>query len=204
MRRLLTWLAALLLLVVCTFYLATRLNVNPTRSVGEVIDTFNGVHVFYNGGVGHVSERVLSPDGYNIGLKYQCVEFVKRYYYERFGHKMPMDRGHAKDFYNPSIKNGELSLERGLLQFSNGMGDVPKVEDLVVFSPWLLNRYGHVAIVSAVGADFVEVIQQNPGPFGSSRERYAIIFDTGTARIDHPRLLGWLRRPPPPELARLG
>ena len=67
-------------------------------SIGEVVDEFNGVKVYFNGAVEHVGGRNLAADGYNLGLKYQCVEFVKRYYYERFGHKMPNSFGHAKDF----------------------------------------------------------------------------------------------------------
>lgn len=191
---------ALFILVLSTgglFFAGTRININPSHAVGEVIDAYNGVPVYFNGAVGHVSERNVAADGYNIGLKYQCVEFVKRYYYERFQHKMPQDRGNAVDFFRPGIPNGALNAERGLIQFANGAGETPAEEDLVVFAPWLLNRFGHVAIVSQVGPDFVEVIQQNAGPFGATRERYPLRVQDGKPVIDTPRLLGWLRRPPP-------
>ncbi len=46
---------------------------------GDVIDTFNSVNVNYNGLMSTVKGRNVTPDGYNLGLKYQCVEFVKRY-----------------------------------------------------------------------------------------------------------------------------
>ena len=68
------------------------------QKVGQVVDQFNGVNVYYNGQISHVSGRNLTKDGYNLGQKYQCVEFIKRYYYERFKHKMPDSYGHAKDF----------------------------------------------------------------------------------------------------------
>src|SRR5690606_23830292 len=68
--------------------------------VGKPVDSLNGVVVYYNGAVGHVLERNVAADGYNIGLKYQCVEFVKRYYYEHLQHKMPDSYGHAKDFFD--------------------------------------------------------------------------------------------------------
>ncbi|MFA0963395.1 hypothetical protein AB9P05_16445 [Roseivirga sp. BDSF3-8] len=51
-----------------------------------------------------VSGRNLTPDGYNLGLKYQCGEFMKRYYYLHLNHKMPDSYGHARDFFNPSLK----------------------------------------------------------------------------------------------------
>lgn len=182
---------------VALFAAATRFNIHPTLRVGDVLDEYNGVQVYYNGAINHVLERNLAADGYNLGLRYQCVEFVKRYYHQRFAHRMPQDRGHAKDFFDPRVGDGALNAARGLQQFANGAGQPPREEDLVVFKPWLFNRYGHVAIVSRVGPDFVEVIQQNPGPFGTSRERYPLLRDAAGVRIDHPRLLGWLRRPPP-------
>ncbi len=174
---------------------ANHINLNPAHTPGEVLDKYRDVPVYYNGAIGHVSERNVAPDGYNLGLKYQCVEFVKRYYYERFQHRMPQDRGHAKDFFDRRLANGALNGARGLTQFVNGAGELPAEEDLLVFGPWVLNRFGHVAIVSQVGPDYVEVIQQNPGPFGASRERYRLLVEDGKPRIDAPRLLGWLRLP---------
>ncbi len=82
-------LAGTLLLAVIIWKAATLLNWNPRYRVGQEVDRLNGVAVFYNGGVGHSAGRNLAPDGYNLGLKYQCVEFVKRYYYQRLNHKMP-------------------------------------------------------------------------------------------------------------------
>jgi len=69
---------------------------NPLSiDVGEKVDSLNGVYVYYNGSVGHVSGRNLVPDGYNPGLKYQCVEFVKRYYYQHLNHKIPDSYRHT-------------------------------------------------------------------------------------------------------------
>ncbi len=185
----------MLMLAAGGLLVVSKININPMHAVGEPLDSFNGVTVYYNGAVGHVSERNLAKDGYNIGVKYQCVEFVKRYYYERFGHKMPVDHGNAKDYFDAAIPNGSLNAKRGLTQFKNGEGDLPAEEDLVVFGPWVFNRFGHVAIVSKVRPDYIEVVQQNPGPFGHSREQYKILRKEGTSSVDHPRLLGWLRRP---------
>lgn len=197
MRKAMIFLVVVVAMAATVFVAATQININPRHSVGEAIDAFNGVSVYYNGAIGHVSERNLAPDGYNLGLKYQCVEFVKRYYHQRFGHKMPLDRGNAKDFFDPQLDNGALNKGRGLLQFANGAGTLPQAEDLVIFAPWIFNRFGHVAIVAEVGPDYIEVIQQNPGPFGASRERYPLVLDNGKPRVEHTRLLGWLRLPEP-------
>ncbi|MGR0482021.1 MAG: hypothetical protein ACTFAL_11620 [Candidatus Electronema sp. V4] len=46
-----------------------------------------------------------------------------------------------------------------------------------------------------VTEDSVAIIQQNPGPFGTSRETYRLLYsEAGTWRVEHERLLGWLRR----------
>lgn len=187
----------LFLIVLVSFYfLTTRFNPNPSHSYGDVLDEFNGVQVFYNGGVNQNSGRNLSADGYNLGIKYQCVEFIKRYYYQRFNHKMPDSFGHAKSFFDPAFKDGSLNTNRGLMQYHNGSQSAPQVEDIIVFGPWLLNPYGHVAIVSKVGPDSLEVIQQNPGPWGASRETFVLQASGGKWFVEHPRALGWLRKPP--------
>lgn len=192
------WTALVLAVVAAGWFVATRVNLNPAHRVGDRIDEFNGVAVYYNGAVDNTSGRNTAADGYNIGLKFQCVEFVKRYYAERLGHRMPDTLGHARDYFAAAVPDGGLNKSRGLLQFRNGGGAMPATDDLIVFKPWLLNRFGHVAIVSAVGADFIEVVQQNPGPFGSTRERYPLTpqREGAPARVDHSRVLGWLRVPP--------
>ena len=53
-------------------------------SPGSKLDSLNGVYVYFNGSMRNVSGRNTTPDGYNLGLKYQCVEFVKRYYYKHY------------------------------------------------------------------------------------------------------------------------
>lgn len=174
-------------------FVAVKFNINPMREVGDVVDEVNGVKVYYNGAVGNVSGRNLSIDGYNVGVKYQCVEFVKRYYYERLGHKMPDSFGNARDYFNDDVDDGGFNKARGLLQFKNNGTERPAVEDLVVFGPWIFNRYGHVAIISSVTGSAIEIVQQNPGPFGKSRETYRMVNENGKWRVEGDRLLGWLR-----------
>ena len=88
--------------------------------VGEVIDSFNGINVYYNGDQGNVFGRNLAAGNYNLGLKYQCVEFVKRYYYINYGHKMPYTNGHAKELFDETLPDLKLNHKRDLYQFING------------------------------------------------------------------------------------
>jgi surface antigen len=170
-----------------------KVNLNSNYKIGQPLDSLNGVKVYYNGGVDNVVERNVTKDNYNLGLKYQCVEFVKRYYYEHYNHKMPDAYGHAKDFFDSKIKDGDLNPNRGLIQYTNPSKANPEIGDLVIFSGSVLNRFGHVAIISKVSENEIEIIQQNPGPFGSSREVFAVK-NQGKYKNESSRLLGWLRK----------
>ncbi|OOV20265.1 CHAP domain-containing protein [Flavobacterium sp. LM4] len=171
-----------------------KINLNSDYKIGQSLDSLNGVKVYYNGGVDNVLERNVTKDNYNLGLKYQCVEFVKRYYYEHYNHKMPDAYGHAKDFFDSKIKDGDLNPNRGLIQYANPGKAKSEIGDLVIFSGSLLNRFGHVAIISKVSENEIEIIQQNPGPFGSSREVFGVKNQEGKYKIESSRLLGWLRK----------
>ena len=165
----------------------------PQHTVGEVIDTYNGVEVYYNGEVDNVSGRNIQ-NNYNIGLKYQCVEFVKRYYYQVFNHKMPDSYGHAVDFFDKRLSDGKMNGRRGLLQYTNPSRLKPAVNDILVYDGTVINPYGHVSIVTNVADDEIEIIQQNPGPFESTREKIKIEYDNNLWEIKASRVLGWLRK----------
>ncbi|MDA9004105.1 CHAP domain-containing protein [bacterium] len=183
------------IVVIITYKVITNVNINPNLKVGEVVDSLNDVEVYYNGGVNHVLERNKTPDGYNIGLKYQCVEFVKRYYLEHFNHRMPDTYGHAKDFFDETIAHGDVNPKRGLKQYRNNGNATPEGGDLLVYKPSITNPYGHVAIVSHVDLTTmeIEIVQQNPGPFSPSRETYPLKEELSGWHIDNDRIVGWLR-----------
>lgn len=190
---------ALLVLTSAGWYAGTQSNyvagLISEHEPGDVVDSLDGVYVYYNGAVGSTYGRNASPDGYNIGIKYQCVEFVKRYYYEHYGHRMPDPWGHALDFFSPRLKEGKYCERRGLNQYHNGMGMKPAKGDLIIFNRTAGNPYGHVAIVSAVSDGEIEIVQQNPGPGKPSRINIPLVEKDGKCKVDSPRVLGWLRMP---------
>lgn len=183
----------ILLCLFLSYKVATQVDFNNTHEIGEALDSLDNVTVYYNGAVNHVKDRNLTADNYNLGLRYQCVEFVKRYYYEHYNHKMPNSYGHAKHFFNTKLAQGAFNTERGLYQFYNHGNTKPQKGDLVVFSPHIMNPYGHVAIISKVDNKTVEIIQQNPGPFSSSRETFKLWQQEGLWHVESKHLLGWLR-----------
>lgn len=188
-----------LLIVLALLVLSSRLDLPDSQRIGEQIDALDGVAIYHNGVVNPVRERHLSADGYNLGLRYQCVEFVKRYYFEHFKHRMPNTYGHAKDYFISTLNDGALNPQRGLLQFSNGSLSAPQKGDLLVFSASWLNRFGHVAIVADKQSDHIQIAQQNAGPYTNSREEIALVEHNGLWFLDNSRVLGWLRMPPSTE-----
>lgn len=168
--------------------------VKSSGKVGRVIDSFNGVDIYYNGRVANIQGRNVSADGYNLGLRYQCVEFVKRYYYEYYNHKMPDSYGNAKDFYSYAIEDGQINPARNLRQFSNPSRSRPKIGDLLIFGPTPFNKFGHVGIISKVERDRLQIAQQNPGSNNPSRQWFTLEDRGDKNYINHQYVLGWLRK----------
>ncbi|RAV98414.1 CHAP domain-containing protein [Pseudochryseolinea flava] len=187
--------AILTLAIVGLYFVPWRkAQVLATLRVGDPVDSLHGVVVYYNGDVSNVGERNLSSDGYNLGIKYQCVEFVKRYYYQHLQHKMPDSYGNAKDFFDQSLDDGTSNVRRDLTQYRNRSKSKPQENDLLVYSATSGNPYGHVSIIASIDDDEIEIIQQNPGAFGKSRARFKLIHEDGKWWIDNDRILGWLRK----------
>lgn len=159
--------------------------------VGTVLDRYKDVAVYDNGPVYIKSYgKHYSADGYYYGQKWQCVEFIKRFYYDALDHRMPNGYGHAKDFFDPHIAQGKWNKERGLVQYRNGGNVAPAPDDLIVFTD---TTYGHVAIVTKVTDTTVEVIQQNI--YGKPRETFSLQRQDGQYNVGTNRKpAGWLRK----------
>ena len=159
---------------------------------GTEIDEYKGI-VVYSNGTNYMSSHGLNfsnnEDEYYFGYKWQCVEYVKRFYYEIYGHMMPDGAGNAKYFFNPMLNQGEFNEQRGLIQYENGGDEKPRPDDLLVFTD---GSYGHVAIITEVGQDFIEVIQQNSE---FPRERFELNTENGSYTIQGERdPAGWMRK----------
>ncbi|WP_294375044.1 CHAP domain-containing protein [uncultured Clostridium sp.] len=160
------------------------------NGIGNVIDSYKGVDIYFNGyDYGKNHGKSYSKDKYYYGYKWQCVEYVKRFYYEAKHHKMPDVYGNAKDFFDENIEQGELNEKRGLYQYKNGGNVKPCEDDLLVFTD---TTYGHVVIISEVGDDYIEVVQQNMGD--ESRDRFELKCIDGNYYVGGKREpAGWLR-----------
>ena len=102
------WLKILLIIIVVILVGAIYL-VSDQKVIGKEIDSFKNVAINYNGIIYTNSYgKNYSEDGYYYGQKWQCVEYIKRFYYQAKKHKMPDVYGNAKDFFDPGIQQGEL------------------------------------------------------------------------------------------------
>lgn len=157
---------------------------------GEVIDQLDGVNIYFNDWKVKSNEVNFASDGYRIGKKYQCVEFVKRYYYEHYNHKIPNVWGDAHDYYNPKLKDGAFNKDRGLVQYTNGSSTKPKKGDLLVYDS---GKHGHVAIVSQVSESSIAIMHQNASRLRPTRMKHSLKYENGLWTIDKKILVGWLR-----------
>jgi len=160
------------------------------RDIGEQVDSYKGVPVFNNG---FFNSRTHGDHyhscGYYCGIKWQCVEFINRFYKETRNHEMPDSRGDAKDYFDPELSNGSINEKLGMTQYCNGSVIKPLMDDIIVFMD---PPYGHVAIVTNVTKDSLEVVQQNV--FGRSRQMFDLETDQGRYFVIKPRTAeGWLR-----------
>ncbi|MBK9506534.1 MAG: CHAP domain-containing protein [Bacteroidetes bacterium] len=167
--------------------------VSTSKLPGMPIDSLNSIPVYYNGDIHHVGKEITAANGYVLGVEWQCVEFVKRYYFIRFNHIMPNSSGNAKDFFDKQLSDASYNYARELVQYANPSLKQPAVEDIIVFDGSLLNNYGHIAIISAVSEDHIEIIQQNGGPDAPSRIKLDLVFENSRWEVKHKRVLGWLR-----------
>lgn len=160
--------------------------------IGDVIDSYQGIPVYYNGtSITNVKGRNLSSDGYNYGLKWQCVEYVKRFYHQKFGHKMPNTYGHAKDFFNKELGDVAYNADRAMMQYKNVRYEKPQVNDILVYDAYQSNPFGHIGIVAEVGPDYIVLIQQNVGK--KTRQKLKLVEYNGIYTVADFDVLGWLR-----------
>lgn len=182
-----------MMFIVAVIFIAGIFYFVDRRRIGTEIDSYKGVPAYYNGTLYTKSHGAnYSKDKYYFGQKWQCVEYVKRFYYVVKNHRMPDGYGNAKDFFEPGIMQSDMNKKRGLLQYINGGNMKPAPDDLLVFTD---TEFGHVGIITKVGKNYIEIIQQNV--YGKTRAKYSLKNINGNYFIGEKRKpAGWLRKRP--------
>lgn len=155
---------------------------------GTELASYRGVAARSNGANQYTGESCAGRGPY--GLQYQCVEYVRRFYDEA----MEIDTGlwprmNAVDFF-------ARANDLGLVTYENSLADSPPAPDDILVFASNKNAYGHIAIVTQVNDDLVEVIEQNWSLSGMAT--LSLLSDSTGFSIA-PRgsyyALGWLRLP---------
>ena len=101
--------------------------------------------------------------------------------------------GNAKDIFDRNLPDASYNEKRDLVQYSNASLKKPAVNDILVFDGHLGNKYGHIAIISKVSENSIEIIQQNAGPDAPSREELKLVLINDRWKVMNRRVLGWMR-----------
>ncbi len=117
------------------------------------------------------------------GIKYECVEFVRRWYAHVFEHTFE-DIKNAVDIftlrYSTSMKTNKA---HPFVRFLNDGQELPEIGDILVWQ----GVPGHVAIVSHVSFSSVTVAEQNYSETG-----YYTLSVVNNQILDK-NILGWMR-----------
>ena len=161
-----------------------------TKAVGFGIQVgdFNGIVAYSNGSTSYYSGLSNYVGGVYTGIKWQCVEYVQRYYVETYDLNIKPFFGNANSFYNQANASAA-----GLQIYPNGGNEGLQVGDILCSNG---GAYGHIAIVREVAANYVKVIQQNwlnhsgDNSFTLTRNGNTISGFNSSYQIN-----GWLRNP---------
>lgn len=136
------------------FFLAS-ISLAGAASYNTYLGSFNNVYVYSNGTPTYFSNQTNKVNNYVTGYKWQCVEFVNRYYLLKFGKKL--GGGNANTYYSNASS-------KGLNRAANGGTNKPQVGNILASNG---KTYGHVAIIRSVpstpktGNYTIYVAQQN-------------------------------------------
>ena len=173
----------------------------PLASCGDFIGMYRSIVAKSNGqyaGKAYSCEEEIGDYGY----RYQCVEYVNRFYHQAMGVDEAINwNGNGADYYESANKDfvnrfGNLIKNKKLDPYSNGGGIPPEPDDILCFDD---RGYGHAAIIMNVGNDYLEIIEQN----WKRNYAYDILEmknEEGRFRIPDRgsyKIQGWLRLPQP-------
>ena len=133
----------------------------------------------------HMGKKGSRYEGMRYGIKYECVEYARRYYMHVFGVTFK-DVDNAIDLFQLStMKDIETNKRIPVKSIRNTSYELPEPGDLIIWKadgPYEIT--GHVAVaVRVISPTTVQVAEQN-GPTANGLRN---------VHIHHPRIIGWLR-----------
>lgn len=154
-------------------------------SFGSWVGNYNGIDAYSNGSNLYVNGAYSC-----CGLKWQCVEYANRYYYQKLGHQNLKYTGNANQYFG-------TASAKGLVAYANTSSTPPAVQDMLVSNG---GASGHIAIVREVGSNYIKVIHQNwANDTSDNSKTLSMSYANGKYTVSgfsssYP-VKGWLRRP---------
>lgn len=156
---------------------------------GSYLGQFNRVASYSNGSTGYVSNLSNYVGSVYTGMKWQCVEYVRRYYLSVFNTDLASRyTGNANTWYSNAAA-------MGLEQYPNGGTTPPQVGDILGSTGPSLN--GHVAIIKRITGNKVFTAQQNFANDSTDLDKpLTLTVSNGTYTVSgYSGIQGWLRKP---------
>jgi glutathionylspermidine amidase/synthetase len=165
----------------------------------QILGTAPGnVAAYSNCNAGCVIFTPNTEKGTYTGIKWQCVEFARRWLLGNLG-VVYGDVNTASDIWNKIQFVTQVSDNQSipLRAYENGSAEAPKVGDLLIYGKEYLNT-GHVAVITDVElhTGILKVAEQNylnqswPGNYSRQID---VINRSGRYWVLDPYLLGWKR-----------
>ncbi|MBI5189737.1 MAG: SBBP repeat-containing protein [Nitrospirae bacterium] len=174
-------------LLIC--FLILSLTVSTAFAAGEDVPLgdFAGVIAYSNTSNSGGNSEV---GGVYMGFKWECVEYVRRFYYMNYGIDLASKHtGNAETFF-------AHASDMGLVAYGNGDGTPPEVGDIVCSNYTVGDAVGHVAIVKSVDANGIHVIEQNFNNDARDVDHF-ILFNGNNYTLEgfsgSYSIIGWLR-----------
>lgn len=144
----------LIIITIISIIILIYIFVNSSYQFGDIIDTFDGVDAYSNQKGETNCTDVNYYNGIYTGIKWQCVEFVRRYLIIRHGITFS-EVDHAFEIPNAQFRK----LNGSHVQTTSDL----KVGSIIVWPKNYEYNFpdGHVAIVSAVSHSGINVVEQN-------------------------------------------
>ncbi|HKQ58030.1 MAG TPA: CHAP domain-containing protein, partial [Candidatus Eisenbacteria bacterium] len=163
---------------------------------GTLLGSNNGVDGFSNGSTSYISGEYNNVCGVN-GIKWQCVEYVRRWWDSELGACMGgvPEAWMIWDNITSVTSNGStVPVDR----YANGSATAPQFGDLLVFTSAVGGGSGHVAVIVEVNTSsgYVRVAEQNwNNTFwpGSYARQLPLSTGGGTYTINASNIYGWKR-----------
>jgi hypothetical protein len=178
----------------------TTISGNTTNAPFGAITGYASTNVpaYSNGNDTYISDEYYYLYGVYTGIKWQCVEYARRWLFIRKGCVFDSVDG-AADIWT-QINNVQRVVDKQcftLKQYPNGSPSPPKNESLLIYTRSGVDMpFGHVAIIVDVLPGFIQVAEENYYPYywsGNYSRQIQYEFINGSYYIldDYP-IYGWM------------